>query len=77
MSLRIGYLEYGLNILIEKMLNIEENNAELKDMMTVPPMSAAQHAAITRKKIEQRRLAEDTRDADRYLRDDFKYLKWA
>lgn len=59
------------------MLNTEENTAELKDIMTTPPMSAARHAAITRKKIEQRRLAEDARDAERYCVDDLDHMKTA
>jgi len=57
------------------MLNMEENTAELKDIMTTPPMSAERHAAITRKKIEQRRMAEDTRDAERYCADDLDHVK--
>jgi hypothetical protein len=37
------------------------NTARLKDLMTVPPMSAERHAAINRKRIEERRMLEDLR----------------
>ena len=60
---------------VSHMLNMEENTADLKDIMTTPPMTAERHAAITRKKIEQRRLAEDTRDAERYCTDDFAHMR--
>jgi hypothetical protein len=45
------------------MNNAEENDAPLKDLMTTPPMTAEAHAAIMRKKIDQRRMAEDVREA--------------
>jgi hypothetical protein len=44
------------------MINNYSNTAQLKDLMTVPPMSAAQHAEIMRKRNEQRRKIEDARD---------------
>ena len=47
------------------MRNTDENVALLKDLMKVPPMSASQHALIMRKRIEDRRLAEDVREASR------------
>ena len=47
------------------MQNTDENVALLKDLMRVPPMSASQHALIMRKRIEDRRLAEDVREASR------------
>ena len=42
----------------------EENIAPLKDLMTIPPITAAQYAALMRKKIATRRLVEDRRDED-------------
>src|SRR4051794_31016948 len=47
---------------LKKMPYAEENTARLKDMMITPPLSAAQHAVIMRKKTGQRRSAEDARD---------------
>ena len=44
------------------MENKDRNMALLKDLMTVPPMSAEQHAAITRKRIEQRRMVEEAKE---------------
>ena len=38
------------------------NVAQLKDLMTVPPMTAAQHAEVMRKRIAQRRMVEEARD---------------
>jgi len=53
------------------MINNYSNTAQLKDLMTAPPMSAEQHAEIMRKRNEQRRKIEDAREArlaekDRY-----------
>jgi hypothetical protein len=45
------------------MINTYSNTAQLKDLMTVPPMTAAQHAEIMRKRNEQRRKIEDAREA--------------
>jgi ketol-acid reductoisomerase len=45
------------------MINNYSNTAQLKDLMTVPPMTAAQHAEIMRKRNEQRRKIEDAREA--------------
>ncbi|WP_394779962.1 hypothetical protein [Undibacterium sp.] len=42
---------------------IEENSALLKQLMTVPPMSAQQYAVVMRKRTDSRRRAEDARDA--------------
>jgi hypothetical protein len=47
------------------------NMAQLKELMTAPPMSAERHAAITRKRIQDRRMIEEakdlkTEDADLY-----------
>ena len=44
------------------MINNYSNTAQLKDLMTVPPMTAAQHAEIMRKRNEQRRKIEDARE---------------
>jgi hypothetical protein len=38
------------------------NMAQLKDLMTAPPMTAEQHAAITRKRIKDRRMVEEARE---------------
>ena len=38
------------------------NVAQLKDLMTVPPMTAARHAQVLRKRIAQRRMVEAARD---------------
>jgi hypothetical protein len=38
------------------------NIAQLKDPRTVPPMTAAQHAEVMRKRIAQRRMVEEARD---------------
>ena len=38
------------------------NTAQLKDLMTVPPMTAVQHAEIMRKRIEQRRMVEEAKE---------------
>ncbi len=45
------------------MINNYSNTAQLKDLMTTPPMTAAQHAEIMRKRNEQRRKIEDAREA--------------
>ena len=44
------------------MKNNYSNIAQLKDLMTVPPMTAAQHAQVLRKRIAQRRMVEEARD---------------
>jgi hypothetical protein len=38
------------------------NMAELKELMTAPPMTAEQHAAITRKRIADRRMLEEAKE---------------
>ena len=38
------------------------NTAQLKDLMTVPPMTAAQHAEVMRNRIAHRRMVEEARD---------------
>lgn len=43
------------------------NAAQLKDLMTAPPMSAAQHAQVMRKRIEQRRMVEEAREMKKAL----------
>lgn len=52
------------------MRNTDENMALLKDLMKTPPMSASQHAQIMRKRIEDRRMAEDLREISRNESDD-------
>lgn len=38
------------------------NMARLKELMTAPPMTAEQHAAITRKRIQGRRMLEEAKE---------------
>lgn len=38
------------------------NNALLKDLMTVPPMTAEQHAEVMRKRIAHRRMLEEAKE---------------
>lgn len=38
------------------------NMAQLKELMTAPPMTAEQHAAIIRKRIKDRRMLEEARE---------------
>ncbi len=48
------------------MNNLNKNNysntALLKELMTAPPMTAEQHAIITRKRIKDRRMIEEARE---------------
>ena len=39
-----------------------DNTAHLKELMTAPPMTAEQHAAINRKRIEMRRKLEEAKE---------------
>jgi hypothetical protein len=41
------------------------NTAQLKELMTAPPMTAARHAELMRKRIAQRRMIEDARELKR------------
>ena len=47
------------------------NMAQLKELMTAPPMTAEQHAAITRKRIKDRRMVEEARELRSESRDQF------
>lgn len=38
------------------------NMAQLKELMTAPPMTAEQHAAIIRKRIKDRRMIEEAKE---------------
>lgn len=38
------------------------NIAQLKDLTTIPPMSAERHAAIMRKRIAHRRMVEEAKE---------------
>lgn len=38
------------------------NVAQLKDLMTAPPMTAARHAEVLRKRIAQRRMVEEAKE---------------
>jgi hypothetical protein len=42
--------------------NNYSNTALLKELMTAPPMTAEQHATITRKRIKDRRMIEEARE---------------
>ena len=42
--------------------NNYSNIAQLKDLMTAPPMSAEQHAAVMRKRIAHRRMIEEAKE---------------
>ena len=42
--------------------NNYDSTAQLKDLMTMPPMTAEQHAAVMRKRIEHRRMIEDAKE---------------
>jgi hypothetical protein len=53
------------------MINNYCNTAQLKELMTVPPMTAAQHAEIMRKRNEQRRKIEDAREQRRAEQDPY------
>jgi hypothetical protein len=53
------------------MINNYSSTAQLKDLMTVPPMTAAQHAEVMRKRNEQRRKIEDAREQQRAERDPY------
>jgi hypothetical protein len=53
------------------MINNYSNTAQLKDLMTQPPMTAAQHAEIMRKRNEQRRKIEDAREQRQAERDPY------
>ena len=57
------------------MRNTDENVALLKDLMRAPPMTATQHARIMRKRIADRRMAEDLREILRTRSDDFGLLR--
>ena len=46
------------------------NTAQLKELMTAPPMSAARHAEVMRKKIAQRRMLEEARDLKQAIGDE-------
>lgn len=53
---------YGAEHLSRLMKSNYSNTAQLKDLMTVPPMTAAQHAEVMRKRIAHRRMVEEARD---------------
>ncbi len=44
------------------------NIAQLKDLMTAPPMTAEQHAAVMRKRINKRRMLEEMKDLKNAVR---------
>lgn len=60
---------------VKKLDRINTNNytnmAQLKELMTAPPMTAEQHAAITRKRIKDRRMIEEARERRSEYRDQF------
>lgn len=42
--------------------NNYSNMAQLKELMTTPPMTAEQHAAIMRERIKHRRMIEEAKE---------------
>lgn len=42
--------------------NNYSNVAQLKDLMTMPPMTAKRHAEIMRKRIAHRRMVEEAKE---------------
>lgn len=50
--------------------NNYSNIAQLKELTTIPPMTAEQHAAVMRKRIEHRRKLEEAREM-KLATDDF------
>jgi len=44
------------------MRNNYANTAQLKDLMTAPPMSAARHAEVMRERNARRRMLEEARE---------------
>ncbi|MDP9109142.1 MAG: hypothetical protein M3N23_08750 [Pseudomonadota bacterium] len=55
---------------MKPMHNKEESAARLKEIMTVPAMSAERHAAILRARIGHRRSVEDAREQAYHRRAD-------
>jgi hypothetical protein len=47
------------------------NTAQLKELMTAPPMTAARHAEVMRKRIAQRRMLEEARELKKSGDNDF------
>ncbi|MFC0252350.1 hypothetical protein [Massilia consociata] len=45
------------------MRNNYANTAQLKELMTAPPMTAARHAELLRQRNARRRMLEEARDA--------------
>jgi hypothetical protein len=45
------------------MRNNYANTAELKELMTAPPMTAARHAEVMRQRNARRRMLEEAREA--------------
>lgn len=56
---------FGSHGLSHPMNSNYSNVAQLKDLMTAPPMTAAQHAEVMRKRIAHRRMVEEARDLKR------------
>lgn len=56
------YLTNGAINLGRLIKNNYTNNAQLKDLTTIPPMTAERHAAIMRKRIAHRRMVEEARE---------------
>lgn len=63
-QLRI-HLIPGVTVLSHPMNSNYSNVAQLKDLMTAPPMTAAQHAEVMRKRIAHRRMVEEARELKR------------
>ncbi|MGV8897667.1 MAG: hypothetical protein ACOH2B_00280 [Burkholderiaceae bacterium] len=51
-------------IAVDRMIkNNYANTAQLKELMTAPPMTAEQHAKVMRKRIAHRRMIEDAKES--------------
>ncbi len=60
--MHVVFKESALSRLIR---NNYSNSAQLKDLMTAPPMTAERHAEVLRKRIAQRRMLEEMRELKR------------
>ncbi len=59
------------------MRNNYANTAELKDLMTAPPMTAARHAELMRQRNARRRMLEEARDLKQAVENPYEDKKGA
>lgn len=69
---KTGTLTTELSNLSRLIKNNYTNIALLKDLMTIPPMTAQQHAEIMRKRIAHRRMLEEAKELKTASEDRFK-----